>query len=196
MQNGDPQAKALAEQVDKERKATFKADAPGEPAAVKEPSTPPFAQATGQREGDRATSPARANSPSRGSPLTAEQGTLAELREIPADLAAVPETPDEEMEDVNGNSASQDVSPGEALGADASAVEEARKRIHATLDAGEDPLTPNADREGHDVIERLHLRPAAKASRETPEERLLDTEPPQGNRKSTSFIIICLDVPA
>eukprot|EP00971_Amphidinium_carterae_P162523 3222107-Amphidinium_carterae.1 len=56
------------------------------------------------------------------------------------------------------------------------AVEEARKRIRAQLDAGEDPLSATVDREGHDVIERLHLRPAAKASRETPEERVLDTE--------------------
>eukprot|EP00971_Amphidinium_carterae_P106705 2113625-Amphidinium_carterae.1 len=80
---------------------------------------------------------------------------------------------------------------GEELGADALAVEEARKRIHATLDAGEDPLTPNADREGHDVIERLHLRPAAKASRETPEERLLDTEPPQGTRFSQTLTPGC-----
>eukprot|EP00971_Amphidinium_carterae_P232677 4617535-Amphidinium_carterae.1 len=43
------------------------------------------------------------------------------------------------------------------------AVEEARKRIHAVLDAGEDPLTPSTDKEGHEVLERLHLRPAAKA---------------------------------
>eukprot|EP00971_Amphidinium_carterae_P271450 5386406-Amphidinium_carterae.1 len=56
------------------------------------------------------------------------------------------------------------------------AVEEARKRIRAQLDAGEDPLTATADREGHDVIERLHLRPAAKASRATPEERFPATE--------------------
>eukprot|EP00971_Amphidinium_carterae_P028140 554049-Amphidinium_carterae.1 len=51
------------------------------------------------------------------------------------------------------------------------AVEEARKRIHATLDAGEDSLNPSMETEGHDVIERLqHLRPAAKA-REYPEEK-------------------------
>eukprot|EP00971_Amphidinium_carterae_P130812 2591456-Amphidinium_carterae.2 len=65
------------------------------------------------------------------------------------------------MKDVSGETASHDVSLGAELGADAMAVEEARKRIHATLDAGEDPLTPSADREGHEVLERLHLRPAA-----------------------------------
>eukprot|EP00971_Amphidinium_carterae_P218457 4336153-Amphidinium_carterae.1 len=67
------------------------------------------------------------------------------------------------MEDVSGSAANQDVLPGEGLGADALVVEEARKRIHATLDAGEEPLNPSAESEGHDVIERLHLRPAAKA---------------------------------
>eukprot|EP00971_Amphidinium_carterae_P016536 326639-Amphidinium_carterae.1 len=87
------------------------------------------------------------------------------------------------MPEANGELANQEETPGEGLGADAMAVEEARKRIHATLDAGEDPLAPNADRDGHEVLERLHLRPAAKASRATPEEELLGTEPPPGDRK-------------
>eukprot|EP00971_Amphidinium_carterae_P203498 4038340-Amphidinium_carterae.1 len=96
-ERGDPQAKALAEQVDKERKATVKADAPGEPVAAKDKPAPlTQAQATGLRDGDRAASPTRANSPARGSPLETEQGTLEGLRE-PAELPAVPESEDEEM---------------------------------------------------------------------------------------------------
>eukprot|EP00971_Amphidinium_carterae_P192078 3811004-Amphidinium_carterae.1 len=67
------------------------------------------------------------------------------------------------MPEANGELANQEETLGEELGADAMAVEEARKRIHATLDAGEDPLSASAEKEGHDVIERLHLRPAAKA---------------------------------
>eukprot|EP00971_Amphidinium_carterae_P172508 3419264-Amphidinium_carterae.2 len=73
--------------------------------------------------------------------------------------------------------------PGAALGADAMAVEEARKRIHATLDAGEDPLHSQPDSEGNAVLEKLHLRPAAKArhlSRVYPEEKFGDTGTPQG----------------
>eukprot|EP00971_Amphidinium_carterae_P294961 5856929-Amphidinium_carterae.1 len=61
------------------------------------------------------------------------------------------------MDEASGDLASLEVEPGEGLGADALAVEEARKRIHATLDAGEDPLNPSAENEGNEVLERLHL---------------------------------------
>eukprot|EP00971_Amphidinium_carterae_P238692 4738361-Amphidinium_carterae.1 len=67
------------------------------------------------------------------------------------------------MEDVSGERANQEETLGEEAGDDAMAVEEARKRILSQLDAGEDPLTPSVEREGHEVLERLHLRPAAKA---------------------------------
>eukprot|EP00971_Amphidinium_carterae_P094997 1879719-Amphidinium_carterae.1 len=91
------------------------------------------------------------------------------------------------MEDANCEQVSPEETLGEELGADTMAVEEARKRIRAQLDAGEDPLSATADREGHDVIERLHLRPAAKASRATPEERILATEPSSRRQGATTF---------
>eukprot|EP00971_Amphidinium_carterae_P068593 1358122-Amphidinium_carterae.1 len=92
------------------------------------------------------------------------------------------------MEDVNGEQVSQEQQPGEELGADAMAVEEARKRIHATLDAGEDPLNPSVEHEGHEVLERLHQRPAAKASREYPEETPGDTDSPQGTGQQSYLL--------
>eukprot|EP00971_Amphidinium_carterae_P191629 3802697-Amphidinium_carterae.1 len=67
------------------------------------------------------------------------------------------------MEDANGETPSQEETPGGELGDDAMAVEEARKRVHAALDAGESPLDFQPGTEGHQIIERLHLRPAAKA---------------------------------
>eukprot|EP00971_Amphidinium_carterae_P017795 350741-Amphidinium_carterae.1 len=74
---------------------------PGEPAATKDkPNTQTTAPATGQRDTERAASPARANSPTRGSPLATEQGNLESLRE-PPELPAVPETDDEDMPDAN-----------------------------------------------------------------------------------------------
>eukprot|EP00971_Amphidinium_carterae_P296165 5882956-Amphidinium_carterae.1 len=88
------------------------------------------------------------------------------------------------MPEANGELANQEETLGEEPGDDAMAVEEARKRIHTQLDAGEDPLTPTAEREGHEVIERLHLRPAAKASRETPEVGFLGTETPPGDTRA------------
>eukprot|EP00971_Amphidinium_carterae_P102166 2022284-Amphidinium_carterae.1 len=83
------------------------------------------------------------------------------------------------MDDVSGEPPSPGVKPGVEIGEDALAVEEARKRIHAALDAGEHPLHSQQDTEGHDVLERLHLRPAAKASREYPEEKFGSTGTPQ-----------------
>eukprot|EP00971_Amphidinium_carterae_P120294 2383641-Amphidinium_carterae.1 len=80
------------------------------------------------------------------------------------------------MPEANGEPASQEATLGEEAEDVAMAVEEARKRIHTQLDAGEDPLTSSPDREGHEVLERLHLRPAAKASRMSPEEKILGTE--------------------
>eukprot|EP00971_Amphidinium_carterae_P002713 53690-Amphidinium_carterae.1 len=79
------------------------------------------------------------------------------------------------MPEANGEPASQEENLGEETEDVALAVEEARKRIHTQLDAGEDPLTSTPDREGHEVLERLHLRPAAKASRMSPEEKNLGT---------------------
>eukprot|EP00971_Amphidinium_carterae_P335573 6471508-Amphidinium_carterae.1 len=130
------------------------------------------AQVTGQRDSTREVSPGRR------SPPAPEQGLVANLRE-PA-LPSLEETPDEEMGDVSGEPPSQEDSPGEELGDDALAVEEARKRVHAALDAGEHPLLNQQDTDGHDVLERLHLRPAAEASREYPEEKFGSTGTPQG----------------
>eukprot|EP00971_Amphidinium_carterae_P093589 1851977-Amphidinium_carterae.1 len=50
---GDPQAKALAEKVDQERKATAKVDAPGEPVTPSTPlkDNPLPVLVTGQKEG-------------------------------------------------------------------------------------------------------------------------------------------------
>eukprot|EP00971_Amphidinium_carterae_P159462 3161092-Amphidinium_carterae.1 len=126
--SGNPEARALAEKVDQERKATTSPEvAPGIPATPQEglptPVTP--VQATGQR----------------GSPLAPERGSVAALREDdvdPSTLPAVVEQEDEAMEDDNGETPSPEPLSGAVLGADAMAVEEARKRIHATLDAGED----------------------------------------------------------
>eukprot|EP00971_Amphidinium_carterae_P149899 2971660-Amphidinium_carterae.1 len=161
--SGGPQAKALAEKVDQERKATASMEVPGEPVLA----TP--TQATGQWDRERTPSPGRC------SPVVPEQGILAEPRGQDTDqLSAVEETTDEGMEDVSGEQ------PSPEDGADALAVEEARKRIHATLDAGDDPLSSQNDSEGHEVLERLHLRPAAKASREYPEETPGATDSPQG----------------
>eukprot|EP00971_Amphidinium_carterae_P014312 282814-Amphidinium_carterae.1 len=67
------------------------------------------------------------------------------------------------MPEVNGEPVNQEETHGEELGAAAMAVEEARKRIHSQLDAGEDPFCPSVENEDHDIIDRLHLRPAAKA---------------------------------
>eukprot|EP00971_Amphidinium_carterae_P311301 6187361-Amphidinium_carterae.1 len=106
----------------------------------------PPVQGTGQRDDHRASSPGR------GSPLNAEHGNLAELRENDVDLSTMPavhENDDDDVEDANGDLPSQEPKPGAALGADAMAVEEARKRIHATLDAGEDQLNSQPDSEGH-----------------------------------------------
>eukprot|EP00971_Amphidinium_carterae_P268229 5321646-Amphidinium_carterae.2 len=80
------------------------------------------------------------------------------------------------MPEASGEPPSPEATLGEEVGGDAMAVEEARKRIRAQLDSGEDPLTPTVEREGHDVLERLHLRPTAKASRDTPEEKCLGTD--------------------
>eukprot|EP00971_Amphidinium_carterae_P138651 2747303-Amphidinium_carterae.1 len=124
--------------VDQERKATTEV-APRVPAAnhtahqeARSEVVPPV-QGTGQRDDHRA------NSPGRGSPLNAEHGgNLAELMENdvdPSTMPAVRENDDEDVEDVNGDLPSQKPQPGVVLGADAMAVEEARKRIHATLDA-------------------------------------------------------------
>eukprot|EP00971_Amphidinium_carterae_P032045 631148-Amphidinium_carterae.1 len=71
-----------------------------------------MAPVTGQRDSERAASPARASSPTRGSPLATEQGTLESLRE-PPELPAVPETDDEDMPDANVEPASQEATPGE-----------------------------------------------------------------------------------
>eukprot|EP00971_Amphidinium_carterae_P226794 4498074-Amphidinium_carterae.1 len=84
------------------------------------------------------------------------------------------------MDDANGEPPSQEETPGAELGGDALAVEEARKRVHAALDAGGSPLDFQQETEGHQIIERLHLRPAAKASREYPEEKFGLTGTPQG----------------
>eukprot|EP00971_Amphidinium_carterae_P041071 806547-Amphidinium_carterae.1 len=88
------------------------------------------------------------------------------------------------MDDANGEPQNQEETPGEELGGDALAVEEARKRVHAALDAGESPLDFQPETEGHQIIERLHLRPAAKASREYPEEKLGMTGTPQGTNRN------------
>eukprot|EP00971_Amphidinium_carterae_P104089 2061461-Amphidinium_carterae.1 len=81
-------------------------EVPGAPA----PPTP--VQVTGQRDSSREASPGR------GSPPAPEQGLLADLRSPRAtELPAVAETPDEEMDDVNGEPPNP-----------------ARKRIHAALD--------------------------------------------------------------
>eukprot|EP00971_Amphidinium_carterae_P226288 4488552-Amphidinium_carterae.1 len=61
------------------------------------------------------------------------------------------------MEDVNGEPQNQEETPGEEIGDDALAVEEARKRVHAALDAGESPLDLQHVTEGHQIIERLHF---------------------------------------
>eukprot|EP00971_Amphidinium_carterae_P161742 3206264-Amphidinium_carterae.1 len=90
---------------------------PGEPATDKDKTPLLAAPATGQKEGDRAASPNRANSPTRGSPLAPEQGTLDHLRE-PAELPAVPESEDEAMEDASGEQVSQEETLGEELGED------------------------------------------------------------------------------
>eukprot|EP00971_Amphidinium_carterae_P210509 4176948-Amphidinium_carterae.2 len=92
--SGDPQAKALAEKVDQERKATASQEVSGEPAlplqpqrdAKNEPPNPVLA--TGQRDRERTPSPGR------GSPVAPEQGSLADLRMDTDQLTAVPETPD------------------------------------------------------------------------------------------------------
>eukprot|EP00971_Amphidinium_carterae_P019295 380078-Amphidinium_carterae.1 len=138
-QHGDPQPRALAEKVDQERKATASQEAPGAP-------VPPARDNRGDN------TPVQATRTYRGTPYT---GT--------ATLPAVEEKPDEDMDDANAEQPRPGDSPGVELGADSLAVEEARKRIHATLDAGEDPLSSQPDSEGHNVLERLHLRPAAKA---------------------------------
>eukprot|EP00971_Amphidinium_carterae_P039673 779329-Amphidinium_carterae.1 len=52
------------------------------------------------------------------------------------------------MPEVNGVPASQEETLGEELGVEAMAVEEARKRIHTQLDAGEDPLNPQRGERG------------------------------------------------
>eukprot|EP00971_Amphidinium_carterae_P305030 6061240-Amphidinium_carterae.1 len=65
------------------------------------------------------------------------------------------------MVEANGEPPNPEDQPGEEQGGTALEVEEARKRIHAALDACEDPLHKDAD--GHQIIERLHLRPSAKA---------------------------------
>eukprot|EP00971_Amphidinium_carterae_P309966 6159740-Amphidinium_carterae.1 len=67
------------------------------------------------------------------------------------------------MDDANGETPSHEATPGVELGVDALVVEEARKRVHAALDAGESLLDFQQETEGHQIIERLHLRPAAKA---------------------------------
>eukprot|EP00971_Amphidinium_carterae_P256401 5090926-Amphidinium_carterae.2 len=168
-ERGDALAKALAEKVDQERKATANVEvtpgtavAPNTPTKEARLDTLAPVLATGQREGGRASSPAG------GSPLNVEQGSLTALRDQDTDPATMPATPSPEQQ------------PGVALGADALAVEEARKRIHATLDAGEDPLNNSVENEGQEVLERLHLRPASKASREYPEETPGLTDSPQG----------------
>eukprot|EP00971_Amphidinium_carterae_P251142 4985143-Amphidinium_carterae.1 len=117
MQNGDPQAKALAEKVDQIRKAAVNMEALGVPVASPRDSnhlTPPV-QATGQRDVPRAPSPGR------GSPPAPEQGLLAELRAQEPGLPAVSEKPDEDMEDSNGEPPSQEETPGEEIGDDAMA---------------------------------------------------------------------------
>eukprot|EP00971_Amphidinium_carterae_P005011 100521-Amphidinium_carterae.1 len=61
MQNGDPQARALAEKVDQIRKAAASTEAPGGPVASPRDSSnanPPV-QATGQRDAPRTPSPGR-----------------------------------------------------------------------------------------------------------------------------------------
>eukprot|EP00971_Amphidinium_carterae_P105038 2079788-Amphidinium_carterae.1 len=134
MQNGDPQARALAEKVDQMRKAAVIPETPGVPAVSQRDGShvnPPV-QATGQREFPRTPSPGR-----RGSPPAPEQGLLAELRvPEPGLLPAVTEKPDEDMDDVNGEPPNQEETPGAVADDVAMAVEEARKRVHAALDAG------------------------------------------------------------
>eukprot|EP00971_Amphidinium_carterae_P003818 75802-Amphidinium_carterae.1 len=108
-QHGDPQARALAEKVDQERKASASQDAPGAPVPPtrdnRGDNTP--VQATGQGTTQRAASPGR------GSPATPEQGLVAELRtQEAATLPAVEEKPDEDMDDVNAEQPSPGDSPG------------------------------------------------------------------------------------
>eukprot|EP00971_Amphidinium_carterae_P122578 2427001-Amphidinium_carterae.1 len=133
MQNGDPQARALAEKVDQIRKAAASTETPGGPVATQRDSSNANlpVQATGQRDAPRTPSPGR------GSPPAPEQGLLAELRaHEPGLLPAVTEKPDEDMDDANGEIPSHEANPGVELDVDALAVEEARKRVHAALDAG------------------------------------------------------------
>eukprot|EP00971_Amphidinium_carterae_P052705 1037607-Amphidinium_carterae.1 len=60
MQNGDPQARALAEKVDQIRKAAVVTEAPGVPvASPRDSSVAPPVQATGQRDAPRTPSPGR-----------------------------------------------------------------------------------------------------------------------------------------
>eukprot|EP00971_Amphidinium_carterae_P048962 964755-Amphidinium_carterae.1 len=124
MQNGDLQARALAEKVEQIRKAAVVTETPGAPVtSQKDSNVAPPVQATGQRDAPRTQSPGR------GSPPAPEQGLLAELRATePGTLLAVVETQDEDMEDVSGETPNQEETPGAELGVDALAVEEARKR--------------------------------------------------------------------
>eukprot|EP00971_Amphidinium_carterae_P142411 2820964-Amphidinium_carterae.1 len=105
------------------RKAAASMEAPGGPVASPRDSsnTLPPVPATGQRDAPRTPSPGR------GSPPAPEQGLLADLRaQEPGLLPAVTEKPDEDMDDANGEPPSHEETP--ELGADALAVEEARKR--------------------------------------------------------------------
>eukprot|EP00971_Amphidinium_carterae_P332981 6467432-Amphidinium_carterae.1 len=104
---GDATAKALAEKVDQERKATTALEQPGAPARSvssscetgAEPTTP---QARVTEQGEN-----RAPSPGRGSLFIAEQGTLATLRALDTGHTAIEariiepvvEREDEDMED-------------------------------------------------------------------------------------------------
>eukprot|EP00971_Amphidinium_carterae_P056013 1104778-Amphidinium_carterae.1 len=82
-------------------------------------------------------------------------------------MPQVHESDDEDMDDASGEPPNPEQQPGEELGADALAVEEARKRVHATLDAGEDP--------GQQCGER---------GREYPEEMPGFTDSPQGTLRT------------